>query len=351
MIEFRLPFGTPIGIDLGSRWIKAVQLGKTPRGWRVEACAIVPRRSPDEPLGGDEITILCDVLYRGGFEGNKVVVSVPPDRLMTGMLDVPSGVSDAPLKQIVRMEFARMHGCDPQSFEMVSWELPKSSRLIEQTQVLATGCPHTHANALLDMLESNGLNVEALDTGVCALQRAVRPLMQGTTGIFGILDLGWNACNVLVLHSGVVIYERSLPEVGLGKLHETLEGQFSLDTDEVDVLLGEVGVSQDLAEQKGGKIFERAQSLIIAHFDRAIEDMRAPFSYAVRQYEGASVNCVLLTGGGGSIASLDEHLGEVLNVKTRTISPVDLAEIPRELLGRCAQPAMTTAVGLGQFGC
>jgi type IV pilus assembly protein PilM len=339
---------TPIGIDIGSRYVKAAQLSRSAGGWRVGAAAFIQRSSPDAPVDPPEIRRLCDVLYRQGFCGTDAVVMVPRDKLMTGMLELPSAVSGAPLQQIARVEFARMHSRDPQSFEMVYWDVPKPTRGKEHTQVLATACAHDAAESFLDVLEEGGLNVEGLDTNACALQRACAPLLSGSTGISGILDVGWSSCNVIVLHSGVVIYERSLPEAGIGRLHKLLEEEFHLEGDETDVILRDVGLSRD-AQSSAEGLFEGVRAMISAHFDQAMEDLRAPFFYALQQYSDSPIDRLLLVGGGASIASLPDHLGAAMKMSARAVTPVDLAECPSPLLGKCGRAAMTGAIGLARF--
>jgi len=337
-----------IGIDLGSRYVKAAELACGSSVLRVEAAAIFPRRNPGGPIDSDEIDRVVQVLSRQGFRASSVVMAVPPQKLMTGMLEVPSGLSGAPLRQLARMEFARMHACDPQSFEMAFWRLPDPARKTDQVQVLAGGCTHEDAEALLGVCQEAGIEVEVLDLPTCAIQRACRPLFSSASGITGLVDLGWSACRVAVCCRGVVVYERSLPEASLASLHEKLRNEFQLDFVKAEILLGEVGLSGgDRAEMA---LFDRVRTIITDHFDQAVEDLRAPFVYAIRQYGGETSSRLILLGGGASIAGLARHLGERLAMPVRVVSPADLAECPRPLLGTCGRPSLTMAVGLAQFG-
>src|SRR5947209_16612896 len=87
--RYRTAPRTPIGIDVGSRYVKAVQLDKatTAAGrLRVAAAAIFPRSEPGTAIARPEVRRLGDVLYRHGFTGSAVVLAVPADRLLTTVI-------------------------------------------------------------------------------------------------------------------------------------------------------------------------------------------------------------------------------------------------------------------------
>src|SRR5687768_647843 len=117
---------SPIGIDVGSRAVKAVQLERGCRGggWRVAAAAAVPRLPADRYQAGapatsaaapadaapadqalaavtapsaGELNRLYDTLERQGFSGRQVVLAVPDARLLTSVLEVPARTGQAPV--------------------------------------------------------------------------------------------------------------------------------------------------------------------------------------------------------------------------------------------------------------
>lgn len=342
-----LPSRTPIGIDIGGQYIKAAQLGRNSHGWCMRASACVPRAGGDDPIDAGEVRRLCGVLYRQGFALNKAVVAVPPEKLLHGMLDLPPAKSGAPLGQIARMELARMHGCDPQAFEMACWELPPSARSKGLSQVLATACRHGDADALLDVLEEGGLDVRALDTHARALVRACTPLLAPDGGIVGILDVGWNSCHLIVVKERVIIYERALPEAGCRHLAKTFAEHLHLETRDWELLLLET--PSQTAPPDAPELFREVGALAWAHFEGLLEDLQVTFSYAMEMYPGAPVERLLLAGGGASIRGLGVKLASALGVETRVVSPTDLVECPAPVPNNPSASGLTAAVGLAQL--
>src|SRR5688500_18704538 len=130
MRNFRKQPRSPIGLDLGARRVKAVQLepsADVASGWRVAAATCVNRAAPGTPFTADEVARVGDTLDRLGFMGTRVALAAPVDKLISAMLELPKS-GQIPLEQIARVEIARTNKIPPESFEMGCWELPVPAR-------------------------------------------------------------------------------------------------------------------------------------------------------------------------------------------------------------------------------
>ena len=139
---------TAIGIDVGSRSIKAVQLclsgplrarpccgsalrrdesvrqagvGLDRGRHQIASMAVLPRLKPGGQIDQEETAKLRQVLKRQGFRGNDIVLAVPDDKLLRGVFELPRQVSGDALNQIARMEMSRTHNIAADSFEMACW--------------------------------------------------------------------------------------------------------------------------------------------------------------------------------------------------------------------------------------
>ena len=115
---------SPIGLDVGSRCIKAVQFSRSHKGLRICAVACIDRSGKGTAILAAEAAALRDILARQGFRGRKLVLGGPPARLLSGVMELPPRASGAPLDQIARIELARAHDCPPDSIDLSWWELP-----------------------------------------------------------------------------------------------------------------------------------------------------------------------------------------------------------------------------------
>jgi Tfp pilus assembly PilM family ATPase len=341
----RLPKRSPIGLDLGDHSIKAVQLRGDGSRWSLSAATSFVRRNPEKPIDSAEVERLCGVLDRAGFVGRDVVVAAPSTDLMTGILDLPPRSPGVPFDQIARMEFARVHKCEPQSFELSYWDLPTPARAAKGTQVMSVAYAHSAADRYLDVVESAGLNVVAVDSAASAMTRSCSAFTEiGTTAI---LDLGHSGASLALTQSGMLTYERRLPDIGLKPLNAALRQQLDLGDEEISYLISVGGFGQP-DDRRGAEQFAAARRLLASHFAPLLQDLRLTFTYAEQQYPQAPVKLLLLVGGGAAIAALDQHMQSALDVDVRTVKPSDVLECPPELMDR-ATSAVMTAVGLAQF--
>jgi len=342
---------TAIGVDIGGRTITAAQLLVSGQEYRVLALCLLPRAAAEEEVCPADAQALRRVLRRQGFSGNRIVVAAPQKHLLRAALDLPVKVSGAPIGQIARMELARLHNIKPDSFEMAHWELkaPDSSKPV--TQTLAIGCPHEAANAFLDVFESSGFDVAGLDTAGAAATRACAPLVLAPPGITAIVDLGWHSTSILFVCGSALLYERSLEKAAIGTLSRKLAEAFGIPLESAQHVINTVGlVSEGPTSDFDRQTVEAIRRHTRAHFDRLVEELRVPLSYANHQFPGTGVQRLLFIGGGAGVGELGSYIGPRLHVEVRAAAPSDLMESPAELLPKAGNSALTIAVGLAQFG-
>lgn len=348
-MRFKRDSHMPIGIDIGGRRIKAAQLARSASApaWRIEAAASVTRTAKATDLDRGEIFRLREALAEGGFKGKSVVLSVPSDQVITGIMELPPRDSGAPVEQLARAELGRMHKCDPNSFEMAYWDLPAPARATHSTFVMGAACSHENASRLLDAFEDGGFDVECLAVHAAAVAKTCKPLLESISGVAAILDIGWTAARLVLTYQSTVVYERVLAKDGLGPLAEMLAANLGITIDEVDHRLCSGGLQAgktggDAADELGEKISTAA----LAHFEAMSRELRVPFSYLGNQYPDAELERVFLVGGGAMIPGLDTKLGQLLEADVTVVLPKDLALCPDTLAAVCG-PALTAAVGLG----
>lgn len=365
----------PIGLDIGSRFIKAAQVSRGGRGVSVTAAMAIPRLKDGGPMEREEAARLAEVLYRQGFEGQRVVMAAPSESLLVGTLSLPPKQSGAPVDQIARMELARMHKHDPMSFELVHWELPSTgnnSGKSATTSVMAAACPHADTEVLLDLFESTGLEVVGLDVSWLALARACAPMFAASPDVkkpaqtqaktVAILDIGWRTARVIVLRDDLIIFERVLTEGGLCKLRDTLKNQLQLDDNATDFLLRDVGCAlpqvesaepdrraSDRRTSGDDDAFKEPRRLITVHFAALLEELKVSLSYAVQQFRGEGIDKLVLAGGGGAIPGLPEQLHAAFAFDVVPADVAQLATCPHGLDRFCGSTVLTAALGLALY--
>ena len=291
---------TPIGLDLGSRFIHAAQAD---RSGTVFATAAVRRVNPDEAYTEEDFERLCGVLYRRGFRGREVVVTAPKSIIQRSTLDLPPRESGAPLDEIARGELARQTHQDPGVFEFTWWDAPQPPRHGATVRAIAISCGHEQAGALLDAMEGCGLKPVALLSPSTAAAVAVRPPEPGA--LSGVLDLGWSEAVFVVRDEADIVFERRLNGCEICRLVRVIAGKHRIDQ---------------------GVFARELESGVRPAHPRAIEDFCEQFRHAVRDEMRSSVDylrtCdatsepVLITvlGGGALVAGVTDEVARATEV-------------------------------------
>ncbi|MBT3200751.1 MAG: pilus assembly protein PilM [Phycisphaerales bacterium] len=337
----------PIGVDIGQRHIKAVQLKGSPGRWSISAAGAILRENPDAQADRTDALQLRNLLATGGFKGRKIILAVPGKHLLTGIMELPPRNSGAPLGQLARNELSRLHRCEPDSFEMACWDLPDPARAGGLTYVMAAGCEHQYANSLVDTIESEGLEVAALDIRASAISRACGPMLDGVSGIVAVLDLGWSRAHLVLLHQDVIVYERKLTKCGIGAVVESLSRELKLHRQRAEALLMETGLSSP-ASNVGSEQRQGVSSASETYCRTLVEEMRIPLSYLGNQYPDALPETLLIVGSAATIPGVEKQLDSLLDFHVRTVRPGDVVTCTSDIDERFG-PSIIAAAGLGQF--
>lgn len=340
-----------IGVDVGRRAIKAAQLLRVDGAYRISALSSLPRPEAERDVSEADPRAMKEVFRRQGFVGSGIVLAAPQNRLLQAALELPAKVADAPIEQIVRMEMSRLHGVTPDSFEMACWAFkgPSDSRPMMHT--LAVGCPHAAANEFLDVFENAGFRVVAMDVRIAAATRACKPLLLAPPQITAIVDLGWRCTSVLFVCGTSIIYERSLQAAALGELTAKLMEAFKIPFESAYQILGAVGpIPEELPQTYDRESLNAIRKHTTTHFDRLLDELKVPLSYANHQFAGERVGRILLIGGGAAVPQLASYFEQRLGVEVRRASPSDLFGTLPALATKADNPTLTVSLGLAMSG-
>lgn len=302
----------PIGLDVGSKWIKACQeLG---RGRVATAC--FPRLEAGAALSAVEAQRIASVLMRRGFRGERVVVAATSARSVE--LELPSSVGAGMLSAAARMEAARVLRLDPWSFELALWPLPRPARAAGDTTSFAgAALPHEEAMAIVSPLEEIGLEVAGIDLGGGALVRSCAGVLGvGPMGV--VLDIGWSGISIIVVLGGAAVYERRLPDLGIGQLCAQVGEELSLEPDRAELV-----VRRSLT-MPGEAVHEAVLARMTAMSQWLGQEIEVSMEYAWHRYGDAGQGVIAVAGGGAGLRGLD-LIGRTLDMR---VVPLEVPSTP-----------------------
>lgn len=329
-----------IGVDIGRRYIKAAQM----TNGRLSAWTCLNRTGEPGILAPQDVRRLVEAIRCGPFRGRSAVLAVGPEKLLTGILELPPRSSGAPVDQLAMSELARRHGADVQSMEMSCWDLPSPARAANRTYVMAVACAHADADGLLDVVEKAGLDVLAVETQATAVARACGGLLADLSGTGAILDVGWASSQLVMMYQGIVVYQRNLAKCGVDALAKALAKHPQVDASLVEGLLSGEGLESCLAAGN-----EALAPVIAAYLEALAAELRIPLSYLANQYPDAAAKRLLLIGGGARVQGLAAFLNRSMALDVRVVKASDLGRCDAQAESSGGGPSLAVAIGLAKY--
>lgn len=346
-MNFRRTRTSPIGIDIGTHSIKAVQLSTSASGAVITSAAVLPRPPQAGAFSPEEAERLVSALWRQNFRGQKFVLGAPASQLYSTVMELPPRKSGAPLSEIARGEVARSQKIDNKAFELVWWELPGGARASEGTHVMGVSLKHTDAEALLDAFESAGAEVVAIDAPTLATVRALQPRLAPAPELTAVADASWSASEVVIVHGDSVVYQRHIAELGQATLMAALKTTLSVDDETAMLLLSEIGCDAARAEASEFPRADAVRSIVLQHVEALASELSMSLSYAGRRF-GSQVARVLVTGGATSVPGFASHMSTQVTTPAVITTAADLVETSDSCMRICRAAPMLTALGLAQ---
>ncbi|MBZ0171973.1 MAG: hypothetical protein K8E66_06300 [Phycisphaerales bacterium] len=296
---------TPIGLDLGTRMIRAAQLD---RSGKPLATARLLRNHPGDAHGPEDFMRLRGVLYRSGFRGRELIIAAPKSIIQRTSIDLPPRESGAPLEEIARSELARQTHLDPASFEFDWWDAPQPPKHGSSIRAITVSCGHDNANALLDAVEQAGLIPLALLSPSAASAAAAPPPEPGA--LVGSLDLGWSDATLVVRTATKIVFERRLSGCGLSRAFNAVVGKHKIDPGR----LARIAVRD---RQDG---FPPPPAVIELHehyLHNVRDEVRSSIDY-LRNCEGSHEPALLtVLGGGAGIPGVADAIAQASEIAAR----------------------------------
>src|SRR3989304_2260425 len=212
----------------------------------------------------------------------------------------------------------------------------------EEVDVLLAACRKEIVDDYLAVIQGPGLTPTVVDIETYAMENAFSLIAEHMPGggmerTVGIFDIGATTMNLNVMHNNRSVYTRD-HNFGGRQLTEEIQRRYGLSYEEAG-----------LAKKQGG-LPDNYQTDVLRPFMEALcqEVMRAlQFFYSSSPFN--SVDQVLLAGGGGAIAGIDELLAARVGVAAAVANPfsnMSLAtRIKPQMLGADA-PSLMISCGL-----
>lgn len=295
-------------IDIGTTAVRAVQLrgssnkslvryGSVP----VDVKTSQSDSASDQKRLADAITTL---VRQSGITIRDVVVGIPSNKMFATVVDFPR-LPAAELMKTVQYQLDA-HIPMPLDESKVDWAVvgdsPKNKDSVE---VLIAAVSNSYAEARLDMLESIGLNVVAIEPDALALIRALLP--QEAAGTYLVLDIGENATDLVITHLGNPRLIRSIPTGG-STFVKSAKQNLNVDDKQAAQFVYKFGLNPDKLE---GQVYRAIEPTV----DGLIGEVAKSIKFFGSRYGDVAIEKIVVSGGASTLPGFPLYLANKLGIQ------------------------------------
>lgn len=321
---------TPIGLDIGTSGVRAVQLVQWTDGYAATRVAtsewqhsLAEDDGVHEPQGR-----IRSCLRRGEFRGHDTVTALQPPAVEFYTLELPSAVlggEDVNLAQVVRWEVERLATEHADDLGTAYWLLPPTK--VPAPNVISVAAQRDVVAAKLKSCADAGLACVGVDVGAAALARFGTVLRTWSTEeIWGVLDVGYAEARLVLCVAGVpVLVRRAGPgsHAWTERIAESL--QLSGKAAEVHkrehgIALTGRGVRARSDDVPGSEVAGILLSTLRRELKSLASEVKRSYEYVLSCYPGCRVADLVLVGGGVAMRNLPEFMSDALGIRVRRAS-------------------------------
>lgn len=309
-----------VGLDIGTTAIRAAEIrpGDDPTLTRFAQVSLPAGAvSAGEIADPDAVAAtLRDVWRRGEFKIRRVALALANQSVVVRQVDVPE-MDEADLRNALPyqvQDYIPMP-VDESYLDSIILDRYTDDQGAPMMRVLAVAAHRAMVDGFVAVLAAAGLEPEVVDVSPLAITRAVAESYMPVTAereAEAIVDIGGSVTNVIVHEHGGPRFVRIL-SAGGRDIDAALVGELSLTPEEAEAQKISIGLQPEGVEVPAG-----AATIIEHRASAFIDDVRRTMEYYNSQPGAATIERVLLTGGGSRLPRLAERIAGALRV------PVDL---------------------------
>jgi type IV pilus assembly protein PilM len=337
-----------VGIDIGRDTIRALEVEGADKARPVIVrAATIP--VPEGAVRSGEVreiqtaaAALRSLWSAAGFRTKNVVIGVGNHRVIARELTVPR----MPLRQIRESLPFQVQDMIP---------VPVGEALLDfypSSEGVTEAGPVVHGLLIAAIKESVEANVAAVQqAGLRPVQvdlipfALTRVMLRGThaTGTIALIDIGASTTHVVISTDGVPTFVRMIPAGG-HNLTDALSRKLEISPDEAEAAKRARGLSSAPVSSAKERL---AAETIFGGVNELLQGLRNTFTYFTNARHGATIEAVILTGGGSQLPGLSRALSEVLRLPVVDADPFSTVEVSKAAGATMGADTMSMTVALG----
>lgn len=305
-----------VGIDIGSKTIKIVDLVKDGNLWKLKSCAAVgfagnPPQSARDDKELADLSVLVKKLHKdANISKKEVAIALPEPLIFTRIIKFPP-LSDQEIASAVKWE-AEQYIPIPLTDAIVQHQITERKEGVNgaaEVSVLLIAAPKTVVEKYVKVIQLAGLSPILVETELISIVRSLAPKDKTTL----IVDMGSASTNIAIAKNGQLVFARSVGTAG-DALTRSIAQSLGMAYEQAEQYKRAYGLSTTQLE---GKI--RASMLPILQL--IIDEVKKAIHFYQTEERGEAPSSTILSGGSSGIPELITFFGSELGSEVVMANP------------------------------
>ena len=310
-----------IGLDIGSGYLKIVQLKDTKGGYELELFDMLPL-PPELIVDGsiiDSLRVvdsLKELARKAKIKSKDVVISMAGHSSVIIKRVALPDMSEEELHESIKFEAEQYIPFDIEDVNL-DFQILGPKEEPGQMDVILVAVKRDIINEYLSVVKESGFNCQIVDVNSFALENIYEVNYEIESGKnIALVNIGASTINMNILKGGMSVFTRD-SAVGSNLHTEVLQREFNLTYDVAERLKRGETV-ENISPQDAFSVMELASEEIIGEVNRSLE------------YFHEEINEVVLSGGCALVKDFPKLLAEKIGVETKIMQPFKNIKIPKK---------------------
>lgn len=330
-----------VGIDIGSKTIKVINLNKSGSEWILKSSGVVgySGTTPDKMTDDKEFSALAEIIKKlikqVGIKEKEVVISIPEPLVFSRVIKFPK-LSDEEVAAAVKWE-AEQYIPIPAIEAIIQHTILQSDEKSPNVVVLLVAAPKVVVEKFVKVYRLAGLVPLAAETELLALSRSLAP----DSGTALLVDLGVVSSDIAIVSNSKLSFSRSIPIAGEAITRAVAQG-LGINATQAEEYKKTYGMD---AKQLEGRVKNAIEPVL----RMIVDEIKKSIHFYQTDSRGEAPTSIILTGGSSTMPDVASYLTKALGIESIIGNPFGKVKMNPETSKSLATYSSLygVAVGLG----
>lgn len=332
-----------LGIDIGSKTVKIVELEKNGASYSLSASGVVGYSgvSVDKMTTDKEMATFAQIIKKLCSEAKvstkEAVISIPESLAFTRTIKFPS-LTDDEIASAIKWE-AEQYIPIPVDEAIIQHTVLKrdnSPGANSGVAVLLVAAPRAIVEKYVKVVHMAGFTPVAVETELMALSRTIT----STDKTVLLADLGGSSTNLAIVSRGLLLFSRSLPIAG-DAFTRSVSQNLAITPQQAEEYKKAYGMSSNQLE---GKVKNALDSVVRIVSDEILKAV----NYYLTEERGEAPSSLIMSGGSSGMPDIISAFSKIVGMEVLVGNPFVNIRVDPEVMKKIAPfaPLYGVAVGL-----